>query len=296
MPGIYPHKLEARFPRITETIASVWDSPEEAAAVFEDLLIDRRGDRQGFPPEIASEILRLSLAYETLKSARDERREPWGEERKRAIATLEELGMRPIASDMLRAAESGDLERLRLFLKSGLPADARDAREWTPLMVAAFHGREAAAKLLIENGANPRARDARGYTPLHWAALKGYGHVVALLVRKADCDVQSKAGITPLLQAAAQGYVEVVQLLLSAGADPNIATHDGWTALHKAVANGHTEVVAELLAAGADVARRHADGTTPLRLALEKNHRHIVHMLRRARRNATAVPASRATR
>jgi ankyrin repeat protein len=281
-PHLYPHALERRFARIVEKIAVAWSSPERMTAVFDDLLIDRRGGRQGFPPEIAREIFQLSVAYESLGRTQNEARaDVWEHERPTAI--VEELGMRLVPSDMLRAAEEGDTDRLAHCLRSGILVDARDARDWTPLMVAAFNGREAAAKLLIEHGANPRARDRGGYTPLHWAALKGYEDVVELIISRVDCNVRSAAGLTPLLQAAASGHVAVVQLLITAGADPNVPTRDGWTPLHKAVANRHEAVVALLIASGASVLTQHAHGTTVISLAARRDDG-ILQMLRSALR------------
>lgn len=280
LPELYPHELEARFPRIVESIVAAWPSPEQAAAVFDDLLVDRRGTRQGFPPSIAREIFQLSAGYDKLRAAAEERGDVWAHEREQAKEALAELGMRIVASDMLRAAERGDASRLELFLKAGMPVDARDSRDWTPLMVAAFNGNESAAKLLIENGADPTARDRAGYTPLHWAALKGYGEVVSLVAHRMDCNVQSNSGLTPLLQAAAAGHIPVMEMLLRAGADPNLASSEGWTPLHKAVANGHEAAVALLMKSGAAVDVRHADGTTPLALALKIKRSDIAQLVK----------------
>ena len=279
-PELYPHQLAERFPRIVDAIVAAWPSSEQATAVFDDLLVDRRGTRQGFPPEIAREIFQLSMGYEKLRAAAEQRGDVWEHEREQAKDALAELGMRIVPSDMLRAAERGDASRLALFIKAGMSVDARDSRDWTPLMVAAFNGNEAAAKMLIENGADPVARDRAGYTPLHWAALKGYGEVVSLVAHRMDCNVQSTSGLTPLLQAAAAGHVPVMETLLRAGADPNLESGEGWTPLHKAVANGHENAVRLLLQSGATVDVRHSDGTTPLALALKIKRPDIVQLLK----------------
>lgn len=281
-PELYPHQLEERFPRVFVKIVDCWDSPEGARAIFDELLIDQRGGRQGFPSDVAREIFQLSVAHERLRAAPVQKGDVWDVEVSTAKHTLEELGMRPIAADMARAAEKGDASQLLLFLDAGMPVDTRDSRDWTPLMVAAFHGNEAAAKLLIERGADPCARDRAGYTPLHWAALKGYQEVVTLIARKTDCNVRSTSGLTPLIQAAASGHTTVVQLLLGAGANPNTASDEGWTPLHKAVANGHVEVVRALLAAKADVHAEHTDGATPLSLAAKSKNKDMQQLVRAA--------------
>jgi hypothetical protein len=57
---VAPLALASRFPRIVNRLARFWDSPQMIEAYFEDLLIDRRGNRQGFPPRILNELLVLA--------------------------------------------------------------------------------------------------------------------------------------------------------------------------------------------------------------------------------------------
>ena len=60
LPGIAPpSNLLRDFPRIANRIAHEWHDPVAARAVFDDLLIDRRGGRHGFPPPVLSELLTL---------------------------------------------------------------------------------------------------------------------------------------------------------------------------------------------------------------------------------------------
>lgn len=47
-PADYPHALEQKFERILLRIGELWAS-DGMAAYFEDLMIDKRGGRQGFP-------------------------------------------------------------------------------------------------------------------------------------------------------------------------------------------------------------------------------------------------------
>ena len=62
-PDLYPHVLERTYPRIVESIASAWPSHRDARALFDQLLIDDRGNRRGFPTEVGLEIIRLSVFY-----------------------------------------------------------------------------------------------------------------------------------------------------------------------------------------------------------------------------------------
>ena len=243
----YPYKLEDKFARIVERITELWDNPQ-IDGYFAELLIDDRGNRTGFPPDVAREIFLLSIAHDEIRNKRHEETDVWAEEREAAQRAIDELNMKFLPAGMLKAAESSDPSRIALFIKAGMAVDVRDEREWTPLMVAAFNGNEAVARMLIAHGANVQARDVGGYTPLHWAALNGFESVIRLLISKGfERNARSNFGWTALMQAATKGHTAVVRALLDAGDDPNMVTDDGWTALHKAVANQHVETVAILL-------------------------------------------------
>ncbi len=54
----YPTVLEAKYPRILDTIQTMWGF-QELNGFFRKLTIDDRGGRQGFPPEAWEEIQTL---------------------------------------------------------------------------------------------------------------------------------------------------------------------------------------------------------------------------------------------
>ncbi len=56
-------KLAAAFPRIAERIALFDGEPPFAARYLDQLMIDQRGDRQGFPIEVGRELMRLRSHY-----------------------------------------------------------------------------------------------------------------------------------------------------------------------------------------------------------------------------------------
>lgn len=60
----YPHALEKQFPRIFEKIMSLWDSPE-FDAYLADLMMTTRTNRQGFPQDVASDIIYLHMLHES---------------------------------------------------------------------------------------------------------------------------------------------------------------------------------------------------------------------------------------
>jgi len=58
-PGRRPMRLCLRFPRVANRIAWCWSDPVLAEQALDDLLIDRRGGREGFPKAIVMELRRL---------------------------------------------------------------------------------------------------------------------------------------------------------------------------------------------------------------------------------------------
>ncbi len=284
--NMYPKNLDTKFPRIVEKIVSLWGGPE-LDEYFSSLLIDDRGNRQGFPPEIAHEIFLLANVYDKIQGRGSEEGSAWDNETETAKHEVEQPQLKFVPSSMLKAAESHDPTQIALYLKAGMPVDVRDERGWTPLMVASFNGNEAVAQVLILHGADIKACDHGGYTPLHWAAHNGYQNVVRLFISKGvNRNVQSNYGWTPLLQAAARGHLEIVSDLLKAGAYPDLSSRDGWTPLHKAVANNHKEIVATLLEHGASILAEHDDGSTPLSLAQKSKHQEILDLVQTKLTNA----------
>lgn len=276
----YPHALEQQFPRVFAKIMTLWDS-SEIDAYFVDLMVSHRHDRQGFPEEVASDIIYLSMVHARLRG-REEIVDVWGDVPESRRQEIDRLGGECSAAGFIQAAESGNREIVGLFLGAGVDVDTCDERKWTPLMISSFNGNEDMASLLIKSGANVHHQDNAGYTPLHWAAFNGYVKVVQLLLAKhAEIDARSQHGWTALLQAATRGRLSVISVLLEHGANVNLASNDGWTPLHKAAANGHFPEVMLLLSKGADKAAQYANGTTALNIAIKNKHDQIVALLSR---------------
>jgi hypothetical protein len=57
--AVRPVALLQRFPRIANLLARVWNDEARLRGHLEALLVDRRGGRAGFPPEVHSELLTL---------------------------------------------------------------------------------------------------------------------------------------------------------------------------------------------------------------------------------------------
>jgi hypothetical protein len=61
--AIRPSELAARYPRIVNKIARDWRQPTQLDRYFQDLLMDTRGNRQGFPLKIVMELSTLREHY-----------------------------------------------------------------------------------------------------------------------------------------------------------------------------------------------------------------------------------------
>src|SRR5580658_443835 len=143
--------------------------------------------------------------------------------------------------------ETDQIEKLvssNRSLASGLSSDG-----WTPLHLAAFFGKEDAARALLNKGAQVDARSTN--------AMQN----------------------TPLHAAAAGKHAPVVKLLIDRGANVNARQNGGWTAMHAAAQSGDVEMAQALVAAGADVVPRAENNQSPLDIALTKGQQAMVDFL-----------------
>ncbi len=279
--AIYPHVLEEKFPRVFNKLLELWQTPH-IEAYLQDLMVDKRGgDRDGFPPEAATEIMRLGNYLHASRNAAPAA-SVWDEVPEYKRHEIERFGYDFSAAGLMKSVEENHVDAVQTFLTCGVDLEACDERNWTPLMAAAFNGNLAFTQLLVKSGAKLTTRDRNGYTPLHWAAYNGHAEVVKYLISKGvETDTRSHFGWTALMQAATRGHLVTCAYLISQGADVNAVTSDGWTSLHKAANNGHLEIVKLLLSKGASRAAKYQDGSTPLDLALKAKRLDIADLLNR---------------
>lgn len=57
--GVHPKQLCRHYPRLANRIAVNWEHLQVLDRLLTDLMVDRRGERKGFPPRIRQEIERL---------------------------------------------------------------------------------------------------------------------------------------------------------------------------------------------------------------------------------------------
>jgi len=274
----YPRELARLYPAILHKIVALWEL-ESIDAYFSDLILDTRGDqRQGFPPAVAEEILRLSAI--NTKYRESKKPHSWLKVQEKDKTELVNLGYKYSPQDFILAAKTGNVKAINIYLRTHAPTETMDEQGWTPLTHAAACGHEIVAASLIRSKANVNSPDNTGYGPLHWAAFHGHHQIVKLLLEHhANPNATSRLGWTPLMQAATQGHTLAASILIDAGADVNWTTNDHWTPLHKASANGHAEVVKLLLEKGADWQKARHNGSTALSLSATGKHKAIVEIL-----------------
>ena len=56
-----PDHLCTLYPRLANRLALCWDDPSLASKVLDDLVVDKRRGRAGFPPTVSQELIRLRL-------------------------------------------------------------------------------------------------------------------------------------------------------------------------------------------------------------------------------------------
>jgi len=84
--------------------------------------------------------------------------------------------------ELVKALQSGDLDRVRQLVETGADLEQRDERGSTAIHYAAC-GQYHIAEYLLAKGADIEATDCDGLTPLHVAFLRGDRTMLELLVK-----------------------------------------------------------------------------------------------------------------
>ena len=188
------------------------------------------------------------------------------------------------------AAVDGELEKVIEYLKANPTAmTERDAGR-TPLHWASESGRTNVVEYLLSIGVDAKLGDAERFTPLHSAAaFRHTGVVKSLLDHGADPKAVAEGGYSVLLSACS-GWPkkEIIELLIEAGADPNVKSDDGVTPLQKLSFREPPETLKLLLAAGVNVNQVGWEGTTALHWAIDGDNVEVAHLLAESGADDTA--------
>lgn len=143
---------------------------------------------------------------------------------------------------IIHASRKGEVGVLEELMGLKVDVNTRDEKGYTPLIIACYNGKAAAAAYLLSMGAHVDAQDNGGNTALMGAAFKGYLEIAELLIRHgASLNLQHGNGGTALMFAAMFGRNEVLQLLLAQGADKSIRDARGLLAVDLARQQNNSE-------------------------------------------------------
>lgn len=239
---------------------------------------------------------------------------------------------------LMFAARNGNVDVARMLLSSGAGINDVSPEDGSALVVAAAGGHEDLGLFLLEKGADPKIADGYGMTALHFAAQKGTADMSAveytlsvrppnnlprlakaLLEKGADPNARvtkdyasntrspyrhtapmSIIDATPLFLAAGAGDAAMMQMLLAAGAKPDVRVKGDTTVLMAAAGIGrvqdflpgeeaeHAAAVKVALASGAPVDAVNAKGQTALMAAVAAGANALVRQLVQAGANVNA--------
>jgi len=160
-------------------------------------------------------------------------------ERQEMVSILRE---RTNELSFFEACVVGDLTAVRRFIARGTDVNQYAPDGFTPLGLAIFFRQPTVAKLLIDAGAN------------------------------VDAKASNTLQVAPIHAAVARSDYATLQLLLEAGADPNVTQQRLMRPIHEASAAGNLPVVAMLLLYGADATARNEEGKLASDFAYQAGH------------------------
>ncbi|KAK7489802.1 hypothetical protein BaRGS_00018984 [Batillaria attramentaria] len=188
------------------------------------------------------------------------------------------------------AADTGDLDVVKIAVKSGASLTARNNKGQNPPQLAAnrrkrdrkkpgtsydcidalhkacWSGDQNTVKVLLCTSVSVQDKDiVFDRTPLHVACETGKTDIATLLISlDADVNVKDNDGDTPLHIACGNGNTQTALLLIQHHADINVKSNGGHTPLYYASVNDNTETALLLIQHHADVNVKSNGGHTPL--------------------------------
>ena len=166
--------------------------------------------------------------------------------------------VRPIstAEPLVLACYFGHDAIVERLISQGASIESKDGSGRTPLSAAAGNGHEIIVRALIQREAVVNSEDIHRRTPLWRASEGGHEMVIKMLLdAKSIVDARDFKGQTPISAAAAAGHEAAVKALIKAGALINSLSSEGMTPLARAIEHRRESgnaVPQILLDAGAD--------------------------------------------
>ncbi|TRY62845.1 hypothetical protein TCAL_03624 [Tigriopus californicus] len=165
-----------------------------------------------------------------------------------------------------------NVENIGLLVDHGSDLTLLNAGGRTPVHVA---DESETLKLLLDKGAKVDTQDRLGNTPLHYAVVSRDRERVSLMITQYEpsINLQNQAGSSALHLT---NDTDIAQMLLMAGADPNVPDLNLNTPLHVAVRGRHKEIVKMMLEKSADITLTNAAGKTPVNMSKDREMKNIL--------------------
>ena len=168
---------------------------------------------------------------------------------------------------------------------SGADVNATNMYNETALLHACNKGNTDAIYILLNAGADPNIANYGGNTGLHMAADGECSKeaMQAIIAHGANVNAVDQRNSTALMRTSNDGHEDTTNVLLNAGADPNIADANGKTSLHHAIVGRCNErIVQAIVDKGADVNARDIKSRTALLSASHFGYEHAIRILLKA--------------
>ena len=211
--------------------------------------------------------------------------------------------------EFLNAVTSGEALKVKEWVKKDRSlANATDEKGVSAILLAVYYRKaevvdvllsvgfdlnifEAAAtgqtdrvgKLLKKEPELVNAFSSDGFYPLGLAIFFGHTETAMLLMTsgaEVNMAAKNEMKVMPLHAAAAARQLDAARMLVKRGADVNAAHQAGYTALHAVASTGQLEFAELLLVSGADVNAKTDMGKTALTFALEGGQGEMALLLR----------------
>ncbi|KAJ3215493.1 hypothetical protein HDU67_000351 [Dinochytrium kinnereticum] len=173
------------------------------------------------------------------------------------------------------AANAGTLQALEWVLSHyhGDFEGPNGEHRQTALMIAAKKGKvEACRALLQTRKVSIGARDATGLTALHIASGCNKPEIIQLLLEAgADPEIRTDKGLTCLAMAASHGAADCIPILGRVANLEAKCTDKELTPLGMAIVRGHSTAIPPLLECGASLTNLEVNGITAVTLALSSH-------------------------
>ena len=173
-------------------------------------------------------------------------------------------------------------EVLQTIINYGADINATGKQNRTALMIACLNGSSDAINVLLDAGANPHIANDTGNICLHEAVRGDCSKEVLqrIISHSVDVNATNMYDITTIMIACEKGNIDAINVLLNAGADPNIVNFNGATCLHCALSGGCSpEILQTIINHGVDVNAKKNNSKTALIRACEKGNSNAIKVL-----------------